>query len=90
MLGYKTKLLLHFIELYFVVGAEGVPAGFIFLGIRNETAGSIYDLHTPQFQVDENQMPTGAALLANMAFDFLSQAEQLGLDVGGSLPHSEL
>ena len=36
--------------------AEEVPAAFTFLGIRNETLGSVHGLHTPQFLLDESQV----------------------------------
>ncbi len=38
-----------------------VPSTFSFLGIRNESAGSVHGLHTPRFTMDESQMPLGAA-----------------------------
>lgn len=34
-----------------------MPAVFTFLGIRNETAGSVHGLHTPVFTMDEAQLP---------------------------------
>ena len=49
----------------------GVPAAFAFLGIRNESAGSVYGLHTPRFTLDEEVLQTGAAFLASLAADFL-------------------
>ena len=39
-----------------------VPSTFSFLGIRNETAGSVHGLHTPRFIMDEAQMPLGAQI----------------------------
>ena len=30
---------------------------FTFLGIRNETLGSVHGLHTPRFTMDEAQLP---------------------------------
>ena len=39
-----------------------VPSTFSFLGIRNETAGSVHGLHTPRFVMDESQMPLGDVL----------------------------
>jgi len=38
---------------------EQVPSTFSFLGIRNETAGSVHNVHTPRFVMDEAQMPLG-------------------------------
>jgi IAA-amino acid hydrolase len=53
--------------------AEAVPGVFTFLGIRNETAGSVHGLHTAQFTMDEAQMPLGAALHATVALDFFAK-----------------
>ena len=36
-----------------------MPSTFSFLGIRNETAGSVHNVHTPRFVMDESQMPLG-------------------------------
>lgn len=52
--------------------AEAVPGVFTFLGIRNESAGSVHGLHTPRFVMDEAQLPVGAALHAATALRFLS------------------
>jgi IAA-amino acid hydrolase len=46
-----------------------------FLGIRNETVGSVHGLHTPRFRMDEAQLPVGAALHAAVALDFLDGHE---------------
>ena len=54
-------------------GHAGVPAAFSFLGIRNETAGSVHGLHTPRFMLDEEVLQTGAAFLASLASEYLSQ-----------------
>ncbi|MEA4837383.1 MAG: hypothetical protein VB101_03760 [Rhodospirillaceae bacterium] len=34
----------------------------MFLGARNEAAGAVHGLHTPQFKLDEAIMQTGVAL----------------------------
>ena len=52
--------------------AEAVPAAFVMLGIRNESAGSVHGLHTPQFRLDESALPLGAALHVQFALDFLA------------------
>lgn len=52
--------------------AAKVPAAFIMLGIRNESAGSVHGLHTPQFRLDEAALPLGAALHVRFALDFLA------------------
>lgn len=53
--------------------AAVVPGVFSFLGIRNETAGSVHGLHTAQFRMDEAQLPLGAALHAAFALEFLAR-----------------
>lgn len=53
--------------------AAAVPGVFSFLGIQNETAGSVHGLHTAQFQMDEGQLPAGAALHATFALEFLAR-----------------
>ena len=50
---------------------EALPSCFIVLGA--EIAGDRRSLHTPRFDVDENTLPLGAALLAQAAVTFLEQ-----------------
>ena len=45
----------------------------MFLGIQNEAGGFTHGLHTPQFQLDEEVMPFGAAMHASIALDALSE-----------------
>ncbi len=61
--------------------AEAVPGVFTYLGIRNETAGSVHGLHTPRFQLDESVLPLGAALHTRFALSYAARP------TGG---HSEL
>lgn len=56
--------------------AARVPAAFAMLGIRNESAGSVHGLHTPQFRLDEAALPLGAALHAQFAVDFLGDGSR--------------
>lgn len=53
--------------------ARAVPATFMFLGIRNETAGAVHGLHTARFIMDEQMLPVGAALHAALARDWLER-----------------
>ena len=63
----------------------------MFLGIRNESAGSVHGLHTPRFVMDEGVMPLGAALHASMAFRGLQRAATAAAAVAeGVMSHSEL
>ena len=43
------------------------------LGIRNESIGSVYGVHTGQFFLDESTLPLGAAIHTSLAQDFLAQ-----------------
>ena len=63
--------------------AEAVPAAFVMLGIRNESAGSVHGLHTPQFRLDESTLPLGAALHVQFALDFLAASRSHGGSSGG-------
>lgn len=51
--------------------AQAAPSAFVFLGIRNATAGSVHNLHSPNFTMDESVLPVGAALHAALATEFL-------------------
>ncbi len=52
---------------------QKVPGSFLRLGIRNPKKNAVYPWHHPQFAVDEDAIGIGAALLAGLAFDFLSR-----------------
>lgn len=54
--------------------AQAAPGCMVFLGIRNETAGSIHSLHTPQFTMDEGMLHRGAALHASIARQYLASS----------------
>ena len=51
---------------------QKVPGSFLRLGIRNKKKDAIYPWHHPKFTVDEDAIKIGSALLAGIAFDFLS------------------
>lgn len=51
--------------------AAGVPACFTFLGIRDESLGTVHGLHTPKFKLDESVLKLGAALHVGLATEFL-------------------
>lgn len=44
------------------------PGAFFFLGSGSETNGSTYSWHHPKYNVDEECLKTGAALMASLAF----------------------
>ncbi|CAN6206851.1 unnamed protein product [Urochloa humidicola] len=62
--------------------SQVVPAGFYYIGVRNETLGSVHTGHSPYFMIDEDVLPTGAAVHAAIAERFL--AEYGALTGGGS------
>lgn len=51
---------------------------FYFVGIRNESAGSVHDAHSPHFRVDEGALPYGAAMHATLAMTYLQQQRPRG------------
>jgi IAA-amino acid hydrolase len=53
--------------------AQKVPAAYTFLGIRNETLGSVWPLHSPHFKLDEGVLPVGAAYHAALAFQYFEK-----------------
>uniref|UniRef100_A0A6N2MAC4 Peptidase M20 dimerisation domain-containing protein n=1 Tax=Salix viminalis TaxID=40686 RepID=A0A6N2MAC4_SALVM len=48
-----------------------VPAAFYYIGVRNETLGSIHSGHSPYFMIDEDVLPIGAAIHATIAERYL-------------------
>ncbi|KAF6145526.1 hypothetical protein GIB67_012514, partial [Kingdonia uniflora] len=53
--------------------SEHVPAAFFFIGIRNETLGSIHSAHSPYFMIDEDALPIGSAIHATIAERYLNE-----------------
>lgn len=53
--------------------SEVIPAAFFYIGIRNETLGSIHTGHSPHFMIDEDVLPIGAATHAAIAERYLYQ-----------------
>ncbi|XP_021661606.2 IAA-amino acid hydrolase ILR1-like 6 isoform X1 [Hevea brasiliensis] len=51
--------------------SQVVPAAFYYIGIRNETLGSIHTGHSPYFMIDEDVLPIGAATHAAVAERYL-------------------
>ncbi len=51
----------------FAYFARKVPAAFLFVGARNEDKGCQYPHHHPRFDIDEDALPLGTALLAQIA-----------------------
>ncbi|OMO78610.1 Peptidase M20 [Corchorus olitorius] len=53
--------------------SQVVPAGFYYIGVRNETLGSIHTGHSPYFMIDEDVLPIGAAVHATIAERYLNE-----------------
>ncbi|KAL0365888.1 UNVERIFIED_CONTAM: IAA-amino acid hydrolase ILR1-like 6 [Sesamum radiatum] len=51
--------------------SEVIPASFFFIGIKNETIGSVHSAHSSHFMIDENALPAGAATHAAIAERYL-------------------
>jgi IAA-amino acid hydrolase len=51
--------------------AKAKPSAFLFLGIKNETVGSVYGLHNSKFKLDQTALKTGAAMHAALASEWL-------------------
>jgi amidohydrolase len=53
--------------------ARLVPGMIVRLGVRNEERGFVHPLHHPRFDLDEDALPLGAALLADVATRWLGE-----------------
>ena len=51
--------------------AEKIPAAMFIVGIRNETLKADKHLHSPNFFIDEETLPIGAALHAAVTMSYL-------------------
>jgi len=59
----------------FAYYAQLVPGLIARLGVRNEARGFVHPLHHPRFDLDEDALPLGAALLADVARRWLAAQE---------------
>jgi amidohydrolase len=48
------------------------PGAFFILGAGNPAKGIIHPAHSPRFDIDEDALPVGAAMMAGVALNFLS------------------
>ncbi|KAA8546415.1 hypothetical protein F0562_002846 [Nyssa sinensis] len=55
----------------FAFYSQVIPAAFFYIGIMNETLGSIHVGHSPYFMIDEDILPIGAAAHAAIAERYL-------------------
>ncbi len=53
--------------------AQAAPGSFLFLGVHNPGWEEYYNVHTPQFRLDEDALPIGAAALASAAVKWLQE-----------------
>ncbi|CAI6084968.1 M20 metallopeptidase family protein [Cohnella sp. JJ-181] len=57
----------------FAFVAREVPSALFWLGVGDGTERTSYPLHHPKFDLDENALPVGAAMLASAALNYLEQ-----------------
>lgn len=55
---------------------EKVPGTFFLLGCGNEEKGTNNQHHSPRFNIDDDVLPSGSAMLAGFAWKFLSGQEK--------------
>ncbi|HUO85685.1 MAG TPA: amidohydrolase [Thermoanaerobaculia bacterium] len=53
--------------------AERVPSFYFFVGVRNEEKGITANLHTPDFDIDEEALVVGTAAMTNLVLDYLER-----------------
>lgn len=51
---------------------EKVPGAYFKLGVGNKNKGAVYPIHSPKFIADEDALPIGSAVMAQIAVDFLA------------------
>lgn len=87
VLGYQNVEVMRplMIAEDFAFYAKKAPACFSTIGIRNEELGSVHPLHSPQFKVDQRVLQLGAAMHANIVWDYLQS--HVGLR---NINHTEL
>jgi amidohydrolase len=54
---------------------QKIPGTFVFLGARNEEKGIVYPQHHPMFDVDEDALPSGAAMYSAVALEYLARRD---------------
>lgn len=50
-----------------------IPVAMFWLGVRNEKKGIMHSGHNPKFDIDEDALPIGSALLVSSAVRYLNQ-----------------
>lgn len=64
--------------------AEVIPGYFISLGMKNETQGRFESGHSPNFRVNEDALPYGAALHASLATRYILEKQSKPNPLKGS------
>ncbi|KAL4386129.1 hypothetical protein GQ457_09G006070 [Hibiscus cannabinus] len=54
---------------------EAIPGYFYLIGMQDESSPKLGAIHTPQFTINEDVLPYGAALQASLATTHLLKAE---------------
>ncbi len=54
---------------------QKIPGTFVFLGVGNKGKGIIYPQHHPKYDIDEDILPTGTAIHAAVALEYLKEGE---------------
>jgi len=67
----------------FAYYAQAVPAAFIRLGTRNKEKGVVHPWHSARYDVDEDALPVGAAMLAGCALRALDAWAGAAAGAGG-------
>ena len=52
---------------------QKVPGAFIFLGTGNEEKDTCHPLHSSQFNIDEDSLEIGVAIMASTIMNYLNQ-----------------
>eukprot|EP01018_Ginkgo_biloba_P015640 Gb_07095 [translate_table: standard] len=61
----------------FAFYSQKIPGAIFWIGVRNESIGSIHLLHSPHFFLDEQVLPLGAAFHATLAEMYLKDQIRL-------------
>jgi metal-dependent amidase/aminoacylase/carboxypeptidase family protein len=52
--------------------AQQIPACFFRLGVRNEKKSIVHQVHTPNFNIDEAALETGAGIMALLGAELMA------------------
>ena len=63
-----------------------IPGCFYRIGVRNEAAGIVHNVHTPKFDIDERAIETGMGMM----IDKKGIEEVMRIAIDGMLPRNKL